>query len=122
MAVYFNTVLWADKQPWAFFCLSRINFWVRSILIVLNPSTHIFKSTYIIPIFESQKLFISVCACNQEETHFMSALVSTPPIGSVSHSVMSYFLQPHGLFWLFEIPWSPPGSPAHGILQARILE
>ena len=33
----------------------------------------------------------------------------------VSHSVMSNSLQPHGLY-------SPPGSSAHGILQARILE
>ena len=34
---------------------------------------------------------------------------------SVSHSVMSNSLQPHGLY-------SPPGSSIHGIFQARILE
>ena len=34
---------------------------------------------------------------------------------SVSCSVVSYSLQPHG-------PHSPPGSSVHGILQARILE
>ena len=34
---------------------------------------------------------------------------------SVSHSVVSNFLQTHGLC-------SPPGSFVHGILQARILE
>ena len=38
---------------------------------------------------------------------------------SVSYSVMSDSLQPHGLF---ATPWSPPGSSVHGILQVRILE
>ena len=33
----------------------------------------------------------------------------------ISHSVVSDSLWPHGLY-------SPPGSPVHGILQARILE
>ena len=35
---------------------------------------------------------------------------------SVSHSVMSDFLRPHGLYCRL------PGSSVHGILQARILE
>jgi len=130
MVVYFNTVLWADKQPRAFFCLSRIDFWVRSIFTVLNPSTHIFMSTYIIPIFESQKLFSSVCACNQEETHFMSALVSTQPswkCESLSHVLL--FATPWTVLTLWDpmeptrlpCPWNSPGKNigvgSHSLLQ-----
>ena len=34
----------------------------------------------------------------------------------------AYVLSRCSRAWLFATPWSPPGSPIHGILQARILE
>ena len=43
-------------------------------------------------------------------------IVTVKSSDSVSHSVMSDSVRPHGLYY------SLPGSSAHGILQARILE
>ena len=66
----------------------------------LNTFTHLIALWSLAYFFLSLRLSFLTCKMESE---------------SVSHSVLSDSLQPHGLY-------SSPGSSVHGILQARILE